>query len=140
MASKVKRFAEEVLVHYTTTQILMAIDYALNGNDQTRDANYTDEEKTALAKVSVPPDEVMSEARQLIAEAMAQGISADAKDFVTVPQLEKMIVCAAMHSGVDIVKDIKNNALGAFYVAAGKMHTRLTEEKAKEDGKEQHNT
>ena len=118
----------------------MAIDYALNGSDQTVGVDYTDDEKEALDEVSVPPDEIMSEARQLISEALSQGMADGVKDFVTIPQLEKMIVCAAMNNGADVMKDIKNNALGAFYVAAGKIHTRLMEEKAKEYGKEQHNT
>ena len=134
-----KKFAQEVLVDFTITQILMAIDYALNGDDYVE--SYTPEEKEAKAEVTVPPSEIMSEARHLISEALTQGMSSEVKDFVTVPQLEKMIVCAAMNNGADVMKDIKNNALGAFYVAAGKTHTRLIEEKkAKEDGKEQHNT
>lgn len=136
---EVKKFAQEVLVDFTITQILMAIDYALNGDDYVE--SYTPEEKEAKAEVTVPPSEIMSEARHLISEALTQGMSSEVKDFVTVPQLEKMIVCAAMNNGADVMKDIKNNALGAFYVAAGKTHTRLIEEKkAKEDGKEQHNT
>ena len=121
----VKRFARDVLVHFTTTQVLMAIDYALNGADPSRCEEYTDEEKAASEEVRTPPGEMLSEARQLAAEAMSQGVSAGAKDFVTVPALEKMIVCAAMSRGADVLKDMKNNALGAFYAAAGKIRTRL---------------
>ena len=131
----VKKFAQEVLVNFTTTQILMAVDYALNGNDPTAGESYNDEEKSAKEEATVPPDEIQSQARQLIVEAFTHGIAKDAADIVTLPQLEGMIICAAMASGVDLIKDIKNNALGEFYTAAGRIHTRLENEKrARENG------
>ena len=80
---EVKKFAQEVLVDFTTTQILMAIDYALNGDDYVE--SYTPDEKEAKAEVTVPPSEIMSEARHLLSEALAQGMSDGIKDFVTVP-------------------------------------------------------
>ena len=67
----------------------MAIDYAMNGEDYVE--TYTAEEREAKDEVTTPPSEIMSEARHLISEALAQGMSDGIKDFVTVPQLEKMI-------------------------------------------------
>lgn len=127
----VKEFAQEVLVHFTETQILMAIDYALNGVDQTRGENYTKEENDALKEVVEPPVEIMSDARRMMIEAMTHGIPAESIERVTVPVLDKMIVCALLAKGADILKEMKNSAAGAFYAEAGKIHTRLMNERMK---------
>ncbi len=67
----VKKFAEEVIINFTETQLFMAIDYALNGNDPTKDEDFTPEQRTALQEVTTPPDEVMSSAKQLLNEALS---------------------------------------------------------------------
>lgn len=51
------------------------------------------------------PDEVMSNAKQLLCEALLQGIDAEVKNEVTIPQLERMVIVAALNKGVDILKN-----------------------------------
>lgn len=124
----VKKFAEEVIINFTETQLFMAIDYALNGNDPTKDEDFTPEQRTALQEVTTPPDEVMSSAKQLLNEALSQGISGDVKYELTMPQLEKMIICAALSKGADVLKGEHAQNAAKFYAYAGATHKKLVDE------------
>lgn len=127
----VKKFAEEVIINFTETQLFMAIDYALNGNDPTKDEDFTPEQRTALQEVTTPPDEVMSSAKQLLNEALSQGISGDVKYELTMPQLEKMIICAALSKGADVLKGEHMENAAKFYAYAGATHKKLVDEMRK---------
>ena len=94
-----------MLISYTDTQMLAAIDYALNGRDPTTNEDFTIEQKEAFREVYEVPDEVMSNAKQLLCEALLQGIDAEVKNEVTIPQLERMVIVAALNKGVDILKN-----------------------------------
>lgn len=132
---EVKEFAQKVLISYTDTQMLAAIDYALNGRDPTANEDFTPEQKDAFGEVYEVPDEVMSNAKQLLCEALLQGIDDEVKNEVTIPQLERMVIVAALNKGVDILKNEHTQAAGRFYACAGTIHKRLIDEKAKEHGK-----
>ena len=127
---EVKDFAEKALLKHTTTEVLMAIDYALNGNDSGVGEDITLDERQVKDDVSTPSAKMMSEARQLLAEAMSVGVSPEVKHEVTLPQLEKLVVCLALSKGgPDVLKDLKTQAAGRFYTVAGRIHERLVREK-----------
>lgn len=126
LMTRIKKFAEEVLAKFTETQIVMAVDYALTGCDPTTSEDYTPEQKEAYKEVYDIPAAVKSNAKQLLAEALLQGISGDVKWEVTVPQLERMIICAALNKGADVLKNEHVQNAAKFYACAGKIHERLT--------------
>ena len=105
---------------------MMAVEYALTGNDPMIGEDYTPEQKEAFKDVYELPAEVKSNAKQLLAEALLNGISGDVKHEVTVPQLERMIICAALNKGADILKNEHAQNAAKFYACAGKIHERLT--------------
>ena len=91
--------------------------------------DFTPEELQAREEVTTPPDEVMSSAKQLLNEALSQGISGDVKYELTMPQLEKMIICAALSKGADVLKGEHAQNAAKFYAYAGATHKKLTDEK-----------
>ena len=103
--NEVKEFAQNVLIDFTETQMLAAIDYVLNGRDSTTNEDFTPEQKDAFKEVYEVPDEVMSNAKQLLCEALLQGIDGEVKNEVTMPQLERMVIVAALNKGADILKN-----------------------------------
>ena len=69
-------------------------------------------------------------------QALALRIPAEAAEYALLEDLERMIMAAAMHDGMDVVKNEHTKAAGRFYVAAGRIHERLMNEttKVKDDG------
>lgn len=123
------KFRDEVLVDFTDTQIVAAIDWCLNGIKP-------DLEVKELKQVMDVPDEdgqASSIAKQLLLEAISDGMSDKVQDYALLDDLKNMIVVAAMYKGVDVLKNEHTKNAGRFYVACGKIHTRLLEEK--ENGK-----
>lgn len=129
IVEQVKKFATEVLVNHTISQVTMAIDYAMNGNDPRDGEDFDDEKKKddfdAIYEV---PQSVMSSSRQILNEALLYGIDEKVKNTTTLPQLERMVVCAAMSKGADILKNQHTQDAAKFYAACGKIHTRLLDE------------
>lgn len=130
----VKKFRDEVIMPCTSTQILAAIDYVLIGNkpDLELPEDATDEQKEEvdnLAKVYKVPVEDQSMAKQLLMQAFASQIPAEAAGYALLDDLERMVLVAAMHNGADILKNEHTQAAGKFYVAAGRIHERLVKEK-----------
>jgi len=111
--------------------MLAAIDYAMNGRDPTTNEDFSLQHN----EVYEVPDEVMSNAKQLLCEALLHGIDSDVKNYVTVPQLERMIVVAALSKGVDVLKNEHTQDAARFYACVGVINKRLIEEREKENGK-----
>ena len=128
IVGEVKKFATEVLVNHTITQVTMAIDYALNGSDPRTGEDYTDADKSQFEDVYEVPQSVLSASRQILNEALLYGMDEKVKDATTLPQLERMVVCAAMSKGADILKEQHTQDAAKFYAACGKIHTRLLDE------------
>lgn len=129
--NEVKEFAQNVLIDFTETQMLAAIDYVMNGRDPTTDENFSPEKN----EVYEVPDEVMSNAKQLLCEALLCGVDSDVKNYVTIPQLERMIIVAALNKGADILKNEHTQDAARFYACVGVINKRLIEEREKENGK-----
>lgn len=134
----VLKFRDDVLINYTDTQIMCAIDYVLNGikPDLKLPPDATDEEKDEIKKLESVydiPDAAHSMAKQLLLQAMSKKIPAEVANFAMIEDLEHMIAIAAMTNGVDVLKNEHTKRAGNFYVAAGRIHERLTKEK--ENGK-----
>lgn len=105
---------------------MTAVDIALRGEG---DDVASDDVKT----VTEIPCELKSVYRQLFNQAMSYGISEGVKDEVTVDELERMMVFAAIHNGLDVIKGEHTQNAGRFYAESGKIHERLKKELA--DGK-----
>lgn len=137
---EIKRFYDDVLMPFSETQILAALEYALKGNLPTVDEDWykTEEEASkTLEQIYNLPSELKSVAKQLLAEAMTYGIDEKAKYDVTVDELERMIAVAAMHSGIDVIKNEHAQNTAKFYAASGSIHKRLVEEKMKKENKDE---
>lgn len=134
----VVKFRDEVLMKYTDTQILSAIDYVLNGTkpdlELPPDPN-EDEKKEAddMREIYEVPTEDHSIAKQLLLEALSSKIPAEAANYALLDDLERMVLVAAMAEGADITKNQHTKASGHFYIAAGRIHERLLKEVKKNE-------
>jgi len=143
VVKEVTRFRDEVLLGYTETQIMACVEYALRGDDPTLDedaeptggTNGNDDRDVEDVEdvkdgndVSDLPESALSATRQVLMEALSYGIDGDVKHEVTLPELERLVMLAAMHSGVDVLKGEHGQAVGAFYAACGRIHERLMTE------------
>lgn len=110
----------------------------LNGNKPCLELpeDATDEQKDEVKKIEdiydVPPSG-HSIAKQILLQALAVKIPAEAAKYALLEDLERMTLVAAMHDGADILKNEHTKAAGNFYIAAGRIHERLM--KDKENGK-----
>lgn len=135
LVAELAKFRDEVLLLYTDRQIMDAIEYALRGDSPSLDEEKeTTGEKEEKEDVSALPEKLVSVSRQLLQEALSYGIDDECKNDLTVPELEKVIALAAMHSGVDVMKGEHGQAVGAFYKALGKIRERLTKERDLSNG------
>lgn len=129
----VVKFRDEVLIRFTETQLIFAIDYVLNGNKPDFNSFPDDESRKVaedeFAKIYDVPDETLSEAKQLLLQALSQGIDDKVKYEATMTDLERMIIVASLYDGVDVLKNEHTKWAGRFYVVSGKIHERLLEEK-----------
>lgn len=134
LVKRVQEFRDHVLIFYSPSQILTAIDIALNDAA----APTTEPLATEHKEAAEVPREWLSLARQTMALALANGLyGVDLKE-VTVPALEAMVARALMSQGKDVVKELKSQAFGDYLVAVGRIHERLVEaQKQKENRKEQ---
>lgn len=144
-ASEVKKsvvkFRDEVLMKFTDTQILAAIEYVMNGikPDLKIPDDASDEEKKGvedIEKVFEVPTEDHSIAKQLLLQALAAKIPAECAKYALLEDLEHMIMVAAMHDGANVIKNEHTQAAAKFYMASGRIHERLTKEKENTNGKE----
>jgi hypothetical protein len=71
---------------------------------ETLEDSEEDGERTNANDVSELPDCMKSVTRQVLMEALSYGIDANVKYELTLPQLEKLVMLAAIHSGVDVLK------------------------------------
>lgn len=119
------KFRDDVLVNYTDTQIIAAIDWCMNGMEPDLEV------KTEKDVTEVPDDnnKGVSIAKQLLIEALGEGMSGEVADYALLPDLKKMVLVAAMNKGADITKNEHTKNAGKFYVACGRIHKRLMEEK-----------
>lgn len=129
-------FRDEVLLKFTDTQIMAAVEYALNGvkPDLELPDGATDAEKKEaeeLERIYEPPCADHSVAKQLILQALAAKIPAEAAEYALLEDLERMVLVAAMNAGADVLKNEHTRNAGRFYMAAGRIKARLTEEKEK---------
>lgn len=134
--NEIKKFYDENLIQFSDTQILAAIEYALKGNLPTTDEDWyktDDEAKKTLEQIYDLPCELKSMAKQLLSEAMSYGIDEKVKYDVTLDELERMITVAAIHSGVDVIKNEHAQNTAKFYSASGTIHNRLLNEKKKKE-------
>ena len=131
LVQAVRDFRDEVLSRYTETQIVTCIEYALRGDGQ-EEHEGTGTNVNSEEDVSELPDCARSVARQVMAEALSYGMDADVKYEATLPQLERMVMLAALHSGTDVLKGEHGQAVGAFYSACGKIRERLLKERQQE--------
>ena len=118
-------FRDNVLLDFTDTQILAAIDWCMNGNAP--DLELPDEDVR-----DVPEDEegkAISMAKQLLLEAIGEGMSEKVAQYALLDDLKRMVLVAAMKNGADIIKNEHTKAAGNFYVACGRIHERLKKEK-----------
>ena len=98
LVGKVRKFRDEVLSCFTETQILRCLEYALRGDEGDDDGHGMENESKDI------PEGLMSVSRQLMVEALSYGIDDDVKYDVTLPQLERIVTLAALHSGLDVLK------------------------------------
>ncbi len=131
------KFRDDVLMKYTDTQILAAIDYVLNGTkpDLELPPDASEEKKEEVKKLHEiydVPAEDHSLAKQLLLQALAQKVPAEVANYALVEDLERMVLVAAMTEGVDVLKNEHTKASGRFYVAVGRIHERLVKEAKKE--------
>jgi len=124
----------EIVEHFSDTQIVAAIKYVMKGNDPDEDAEWNIEKKKDEFDSYNIPKGLQSQAKQILMEALSYGLDGKLKYEVTVPELERMVTVAAIHNGsADVLKNENAQRVGAFYAAAGTIHERLKEEKAKKD-------
>ena len=71
-------FFDTVLIGFTFTQIEMAVDYVLNGDNDETLKNLTDDEKKTREEVTYP-EQGESVAKALLCQAITYGISEDVK-------------------------------------------------------------
>lgn len=131
------KFRDDVLMKFTDTQILAAIDYVLNGTkpDLELPPDASEEKKEDVKKLHEiydVPAEDHSLAKQLLLQALAQKVPAEVANYALVEDLERMVLVAAMTEGVDVLKNEHTKASGRFYVAVGRIHERLVKEAKKE--------
>lgn len=123
LTKAVADFRDNVLLNFTITQILAAIDYALSGaQPEVGEEVEVDGKKKQVDEL---PETVMTQSRQLLMEALAYGLDEKIQYDLTLPQLEKVVTLAAINSGVDVLKGEHAKAVGKFYVAAGQINKRL---------------
>ena len=134
------KFRDEVLLKYTDTQIIAAIDYCLNGIKPDLDLpeDPTEEDKKRvkdLAEIYDIPEEGHSVARQILYQALSYQIPPETAQYALYDDLERLIICAAINqkNGSDILKNQQTEAAGRFYIASGKIHQRLISEKEKHE-------
>lgn len=72
---------------------------------------------------------MISSTRRIYLESLSYGVSEGIKDELTLPHLERIVILAALHSGVDVLKGEHAQRVGEFYRACGRIHERLKEEK-----------
>ena len=127
----VAKYRDDVLMKCTETQILMAVDYVMNGNrpDLELPPDAPEELKKEAEEVYEIPGEDSSVAKQLLLQALASRIPAEAAEYALLDDLERMTMVAAMQDGADVVKNEHAKNAGRFYVAAGRIHERLAKEK-----------
>lgn len=113
-----QKFYDEVLICYTMTQIENAVDWVLNGE------GYISTDECDNGDI---PDELRSMTQQLYDQVLSYGLDSDVKYEITVPQLERMLVSAVLHKGIDVLKDERNQNIGNFYKYLGNMKKRLIE-------------
>lgn len=109
---------------FTDTQIVGAIDWCLNGMKP-------DLEVETEKDITEVPDEdgsASSIAKQLLLEAIGEGMDGEAAEYALLDDLKKMVLVAAMNKGADITKNEHTKNAGKFYVASGRIHERLLEE------------
>lgn len=131
------KFRDDVLMKFTDTQILAAIDYVLNGTkpDLELPPDASEEKKDEVKKLREiydVPTEDHSLAKQLLLQALASKVPAEVANYALVEDLERMVLVAAMTEGADVLKNEHTKASGRFYVAVGRIHERLVKEAKKE--------
>lgn len=126
LVKAIVKFRDEVLLKCTDTQILAAIDWCMNGNEP--DLSIPEEK----AAYEVPDEHYSSAsiAKQLLLEALGEGMSEEVAQYALLDDLKRMVLISAMNKGADITKNAHTQAAGRFYVASGKIHKRLVESKA----------
>lgn len=127
------KYRDEVLVKFTDTQVVAAVDYVLNGLKPDLDIpeSASEEEKKeaeSLEQIYDVPTEDHSLAKQLLLQALAAKLPAEAAEYALLDDLERMVLVAAMSEGADIVKNEHTKAAARFYMAAGRIHERLAKE------------
>lgn len=130
------KFRDDVLMKFTDTQILAAIDYVLNGTkpDLELPPDASEEKKDEVKKLREiydVPTEDHSLAKQLLLQALAAKVPAEVANYALVEDLERMVLVAAMTEGADVLKNEHTKASGRFYVAVGRIHERLVKEAKK---------
>lgn len=128
-------FRDNVLIKFTDYQIICAIDWIMNGMKPDLSLVENPEEKKSLQEVFDIPSESCSYAKQILMQACLEKISPDVAKFALLEDLEKMILISAMNNSEGITKNEHVKAAGRFYVAAGKINTRLHKEKEALNGK-----
>lgn len=127
LAKAVESFSREVLVFFTPSQIAAAIDIAIRGPEDV-DAPVAESEKSDRAAVMEIPQAVISRARDLIVTAGVAGLTPELVRDFPLPAVDAM-VARALLVRYKKAASLKTNLVGDYYVAAGKIRARLTEEK-----------
>ena len=120
LTKAVQKFRDEVLIFYTSSQIVAAIDIVLSSGREPEIDERDDEHR----KAATPPADLMSYARRLLGLAALNEVPVNPADY-TIAALESLVVRAICAKGQDISKDLRNSAYGDYLVAAGRMHARL---------------
>lgn len=132
----VSRFAVEVLGDFALSQTAAAVGYVLADLDPTALSGNYDDGAGAANPADVPPH-CRSYARKLLAEAVGSGFDAVSAGELTKAALERVLAAAALSEGE--IKKRDADALGRFYMVAGKCRARMLAEKAEREGKEAEN-
>lgn len=121
-------FRDNVLLGCTDTQIIAAIDWCMNGDEP--DLTVPDEK--AVYEIPDTDGKTVSIAKQLLLEAIGEGMSEEVAQYALLDDLKRMVLISAMNKGADITKNAHTQAAGKFYMACGRIHNKLLENKAAE--------
>lgn len=130
----VSRFAVEVLGDFSVSQTAAAVGYVLADLDPTAlIGNYDDADADGAANPADVPPQCASYVRKMLADAVGSGFDAASAGELTKNALERVLAAAALSEGE--IKKRDADALGRFYMVAGKCRARMLAERAEREGK-----
>lgn len=129
LVKAVAKFRDEVLVFFSPSQVVAAIDVAICGPNDV-DPPRTERERNELERAATVPQTAMSRARNLIVASGVAGLTPELVRDFTLPAVEAM-VARALLAKYGKSGGLQTRLVGDYYVVAGRIHARLVAEKVK---------